>query len=126
MDRPASNQAVTISAPTPKLAEAQVSQVADPSASASLLTNSLPKDSTISLEDVSISALQQALQSAGVDTSGMHMEVHNDTISYMMGSYQDRQLVVQLPGGRIASYSADLVARNPNVTVTEMRAERMV
>lgn len=126
MDKPVSNQAVTVAAPSPRLAEARVSQVADPALSVATVTSPLPADSTVSTDDGSITALQQALQAQGIDTSAMHMEVHNDTISYMMGSYQDRQLVVQLPGGRVASYSADLVARNPNVTVTEMRAERMV
>ena len=123
MDQPASSQAVTASTTTKKVATPAVSLVTN---AASIVSAPLPSDSTISLNDASITALQTALQNAGIDTSGMHMEVHNDTVSYMMGSYQDRQLVVQLPGGRIASYSADLVAMNPNVTVTEMKAEKMV
>ena len=126
MDKPVATHATTVAAPSPKLAEAKAAEVTDPSMAIAPVTTSMNSTSVISLEDASIMALQQAMQAAGIDTSGVHMEVHNNTNSYMMGSYQDRQLVVTMPGGRSGSYSADLVARNAAVALTDMRNDHLV
>src|SRR5260370_13364840 len=84
----------------------------DQPATAAPVTQSTPAAS-----DDPVAALQQAIKDAGMDPSAFKMDVHNDTVSYMAGSYQDRQLVVQFPNGKTASYSADLVAKNASVAV---------
>lgn len=126
MDHPTQNQAVTNKTVAAKVVTPAVSQAANPALAVSKVTSAVKIDAPVAVEDDSITALRSALAAAGVDASNIHMEVHNDSVSYMMGSYQDKQLVVQLPGGRTASYSADLVLRNPAVTVTEMKSEQMV
>ena len=89
-------------------------------------TNNAPLTPAAQLSDDPVIALTQALQAAGVNTSQMKMTVHDDMVNYLGGYYRDRQLVVELPSGKTGSYSADLVARNPQIAIIDMQRDKLV
>lgn len=68
-----------------------------------------------------IAVLRGALEQAGVNTAGYRFSYSADTVTYPGGSYPNRQVTVQTASGRTESYSADLMLRNPQVTVVEIQ-----
>jgi hypothetical protein len=68
-----------------------------------------------------VELLKQAMQQVGLDPSSVTMQSVVNTATYPGGSYTDRQIQVQFPGGRQESYSTDLVARNASVAAVEMK-----
>ena len=68
-----------------------------------------------------VSILKAALEKAGISSAGMRFSYADDFVTYPGGGYANRQVTVELPNGRRESYSADLMLRNPQVTVVEIQ-----
>jgi hypothetical protein len=66
-------------------------------------------------------ALRDALSAAGLNTAALNFEYVDQTVGYPGGSYQNRLITVTLPGGVTENFGADLVLKNPNVTVVEIQ-----
>jgi hypothetical protein len=67
-----------------------------------------------------IDLLKAALISAGVDISGMQFNEHQDLVTYPGGSYTNDLIDLQA-GGHSHTYTTNLVALDPHVTVVEIQ-----
>ena len=72
-------------------------------------------------EHAAVIALRDALSAAGLNTAGVNFEYVDQTVGYPGGSYQNRLITVTLPSGVKENFGADLVMRNPQVTVVEIQ-----
>lgn len=90
------------------------------SAAAPILPPAQAAEAT-STEHASIVALKDALKAAGIETNGIDFQYVDETVGYPGGSYQNRLVTVTLPGGVRENYGADLVLKNPRVTVVEIQ-----
>ena len=68
-----------------------------------------------------LDALRSALQKAGVSTAGWKIEGREIEAYSPNSRYVDRQIQIDFGGGRQEMYSADLVLRNPEIAVGEIR-----
>jgi hypothetical protein len=72
-------------------------------------------------EHAAVIALRGALSAAGLNTAGIDFQYVDQTVGYPGGSYQNRLITVTLPSGVKENFGADLVMRNPQVTVVEIQ-----
>jgi hypothetical protein len=68
-----------------------------------------------------VAALEAALTASGVDVSQLQFNEHQDLCTYPGGSYINDLITVQDASGQTADYMTNLVALNPQVTVTEIQ-----
>lgn len=79
-----------------------------------------PREST-DTRHPSVIALHDALQAAGIPTTGLQFEYTDQLVGYPGGAYQNRLITVTFPGGVRENFGADLVMRNPRVAAVEIQ-----
>jgi len=70
--------------------------------------------------DAAVSALNTALQKAGIDPSRVKINAHDDEVWYPGGSYTNDLLTVTA-NGKSYDFDASLTLEAPNVTVTDVQ-----
>ncbi len=77
--------------------------------------------STFTDTQSAMQALSRALQAAGIDPTSLGLNGHDDTVSFPgSNGWVNHEITLQA-GSHTENFSADLVARNPEVAVTEIQ-----
>jgi hypothetical protein len=118
--QPSGSDTVTLSKPSKQ--PPSKSAVTAPEESIVVVPNpNSGKPATAALEPVGLQRLREALQSLGINTTGLNISYSEETVGYPGGSYVNR-LISVTGNGKTEHFCAELTARNPMVTATEMRS----